>query len=153
MKKFFFPMMMALAAMLMISLFSCQKEDNIRPIEMDTVPDITPTLELNGTSWQGDKATVYMDYGIELVWTFDFTSETDVDVQVDIELAGQTATRSTTGTYTLDGTTGTLKFWNKTFDMTYHASRHTIVVQDLTMSLSNGTEITEVGGETVLHQI
>jgi len=151
MKKIFFPLMMAFAAMVMLSFSSCQKEDNIRPIEVDTVPEVV-TIDLNGTSWEGIKDATYLDYAINLDWQFDFTSETEMDIEVIVTLAGQTATRSTTGTYTFDGTKGTVNFWNKTFDVTYNSDDSTLVVPDLTMSLSDGNNISEVGGETVFHQ-
>jgi len=149
MKKFIFPTLMTFAALLMLSLSSCSKEDNIRPIEEYVIPT---TIDLNGTSWEGDREATYMGYPIGLDWIFDFTSETEVEVQVSLALAGQTASRSTTGTYIFNGTEGTLTFWNKTFEMRYNNVDTTLVVPDLTMSLSDGTTITDVGGETVFHQ-
>jgi len=144
--------MMAFAAVMLFAISSCTKEDNIVPIVMDSEPDVITTIKLDGTSWQGVKDTTYLGYDIRLDWTFDFTSETEAVVRVQLGLAGQTATRQVDASYIFNGTEGTITFWNKTFEMTYNTTDSTLVVPNLTMSLSDGNEITEVGGETVFHK-
>lgn len=77
------------------------------PEENDTTQS---SISLGGTSWVGVYNDTFQGYDAKLIWSLDFTSETEGEFFLELTVAGQSQGNHTVPfTYTFDGTNGVMK--------------------------------------------
>lgn len=152
MKRIFKTMVMAILAVSIASLVGCKKENEINPI-----PEVNDTTEssftLGGTSWVGVYDDTFQGYDAKLIWSLDFTSETEGEFFLELTVAGQPQGNYTVPfTYTFDGINGVMtgEMVNNV-PFTYHPADSTITIEMVIGASTGSDELVPLGGMTTFY--